>query len=218
MNIADFFHRFLDASKKDGYSFFFDGKEFQAPQMSINRQILVRSLMSLAGLPGFQHSGFYKQHNNEALFEDLRRLQNHCDLIGIKDSYGSCLLRTLISADDITDESLVGRLAIIHEQSQNFQKYTMTVLRVRPWLRKILGGPKLSVKCLVFLAFSNHKRAMEFSENHLVKCKHRAVWKHLFTYPYVVDLEDEIIQSFTGEKDEKLSNSIFKQHQPANAP
>src|ERR1022692_2040693 len=127
MKTADFFQHFHDVSNKDGYSFFFDEKLLEAVQQkSPNKQFLVQCLMSLSrmsvGLPTlFQPSGLYEyeKHNKETLIEDLKRLQNYCDLVAIKDSNGDCHLRTVISADDIADESLVGSLAIIHEQAHN---------------------------------------------------------------------------------------------------
>jgi hypothetical protein len=218
MKTADFFRHFHDASKRDGYAFFFDGKTFDAPQqMSANKQLLVQCLMSLSrasvGLPIlFQKTGLYEQHK-EKMVEDLKRLQSHCDLIGIKDSYGSCLLRTAISADETSDESLVGRLAMIHEQAQKFQKYAadLNPLKARPWVKKVMGLPEGGrVWCRVFLTFSTHKRAKEFLERHISKCKHGGFWKHTHTHPYVVDLEDEIIQGCSGKKDQKLSDSMFK--------
>lgn len=218
MKTEDFFRHFHDASSKNGYSFFFDGKAFEAPQqMSANRQLLVQCLTSLTriavGLPLlFQKTELYEQHK-EALVEDLKRLHNHCDLIGIKDSNGPCSLRLAISADEFSDESLVGRLAMIHEQAQKFQNYAadLNPLKARPWVKKVMGVPEGGhVWCHVFLTFSTHKRAKEFLERHIAKCKHGGFWKHTHTHPYVVDLEDEIIQGCSGEKDQKLSDSIFK--------
>jgi hypothetical protein len=165
MKTADFFHHFHDNSNKNGYSFFFDEKPLEAPpQMSSNQQLLVNCLNSLSrlslGLPLLFQPAIYKSHNKETLTGDFKRLQKYCDLIGIKDSFGSCLLRTAIVADEISDEALVGRLAIIHEQASNFQKYTANPMGTR----RIFGSGGMSVRCLVFLIFSSHKRAREFSE------------------------------------------------------
>ena len=209
MNTQDFLQRIHDVSIKDGYSLFSDEGSFEKPQeMSIGKQLIVRTMMQVAvGYLAFQNSGFYKQHDNIALMEDLKRLQKHCDLIGLKDCYGQCHLRVIIFADDISDESLVGRSAIIHEQAHNFQKYSMTLMKTR--FREI----KYGVVCYVYLTFSTHKRAREFFENHITKCKHTAFWKKIRTRPCVVDLEDEVIQDHSGKKLEKLSGPIFKGQQ-----
>ena len=201
MNTQDFLQRIHDVSIKDGYSLFVDEKSFEKPkEMSVGKQILIRTLMqAAAGYLAFQNSGFYKQHDNVELIEDLKRLQKHCDLIGIKDSYGKCFLRVIIFADDISDESLVGRSAIIQEQAHSFQKYTMTLIKTR------FKETKMGVNCNVYITFSAHKRAREFFENHILKCKHTAFWKKIRTRPCVVDLEDEVILDHSGKKLEDLS-------------
>ena len=123
------------------------------------------------------------------------------------------LLRLAISADEMTDESLVGRSAIIHEEAQNFQKYAadLNPMKARPWVKRLMGVPEGGhVWCWVFLTFSTHKRAKDFVAMHVAKCKHGGLFAHTRTHPHVVDLEDQIIQDWSGKRLEKLGAVIFK--------
>ena len=56
------------------------------------------------------------------------------------------------------------------------------------------------MECNVFLIFSAHKRAKEFFERHITKCKHGGLFKKIHTYPHIVDLEDEIYLNHSGKK------------------
>ena len=104
MKMTDFFHQLHDVLQRDGFSFFFDERAFETPQqMSSNKQLLCQCLSVLTcasvGLPTllFAKSKFYEQHGRDTLVADLKRLQRHCDLIAIKDSFGSCLLMSPVT-------------------------------------------------------------------------------------------------------------------------
>jgi hypothetical protein len=60
-------------------------------------------------------------------------------------------------------------------------------------MRSIFGESKMSTIAQVVLVFSMHKRAKEFNQNIAEQCKHRTIWKSVFTQPWVFDLEDEEI-------------------------
>ena len=73
--------------------------------------------------------------------------------------------------------------------------------KVRPWIQKLVSGSVGGdVECNVFIVFSAHKRAKEFFENHIAKCKHGGLLKKINTHPQVVDLEDEIYLNHHGKK------------------
>jgi len=68
----------------------------------------------------------------------------------------------------------------------------------------------------VVLVFSSHKRANDFIQNFADKCSHSAFWKKVYTYPWIVDLEDEEIKRYRQPLDnvlglaEKLKAELFR--------
>jgi hypothetical protein len=143
------------------------------------------------------------------LITDLQKAQNYCDFIGIKTSNGPALLRLAIDADDIPDETLIGRFAVIHEQAHNFRKHSST----------FPGGfkeTKFAVYAQVVVVFSSHKRARNFIQRFADQCSHTAFWKKVYTYPWIVDLEDEEIKRYRQPLDnffgqgEKLKSELFQ--------
>jgi hypothetical protein len=57
-----------------------------------------------------------------------------------------------------------------------------------------LSDGKLPTVAQVIVTFTAHRRARIFLESFADKCKHTAIWKKVYTQPWIVDLEDEDIR------------------------
>jgi len=214
MNKSEFFPNLIDYSKDEGFSLLVPGEGFDDPKrLSGGKQMLISAVAGVAfGLIGSLASGYMDKTQKDGLVADLRKMQEYCDLIGIKLSDGPVLVRLGIDGDDISGEALIGRFAMIHERAYDFRKYAPSVMRT------IWNDGKLSTVAQVLVTFSAHKRAKEFVQNVANKCKHTATWKKVFTQPWVVDLEDEEITRFRQplsdlmtRDSEKLKAGLFRQ-------
>jgi len=189
MNQADFLDNLLDYSKGEGFSFLQGDERFEDPKrLSGGKQALVAAAAgALFGLVGSLSSGYMTETDRAGLIADLKKMNDLCDRVGIKLSDGSVLIRLAINADSLSDESLVGRFALIHERAYDFRKYAISIMR------SIWSDGKQPTVSQVLIAFSAHRRARTFLQSFADKCKHTAVWKKVYTQPWVVDLEDEDI-------------------------
>jgi hypothetical protein len=229
MNKSDFFKNFLDYSKREGFSFFISGEQFNDPEkLSSSRQMMNKLMFAAAvgiggaigGAPAsglglsiaILNPGDLNPVERQALISDLEIVHNHCDFIGIKISNGPALLRLGIDADDISDESLIGRFAIRHEQAYKFRKHSSSLFRNR--VSKNVAT--FAVYAQIVVVFSTHKRARNFIQNSANKCSHSAFWQKVYTSPWIVDLEDEDIKRYRQPLDgflgygEKLKVELFQ--------
>jgi hypothetical protein len=214
MNKSEFFPNLLDYSKADGFSFLVPGEGFDDPKrLSGGKQMLISAVAGVAfGLIGSLSSGYMDKTQKDGLVAELLKMHEYCGLVGIKLSDGPVLLRLGIDADDISGEALVGRFAMIHERAYDFRKYAPSVMRT------IWNDGKLATVAQVVIVFSTHKRAREFTQTLADKCKHTAIWKKVYTQPWVIDLEDEEVTRFRQplsdlmtRDSEKLKAGLFRQ-------
>jgi hypothetical protein len=220
MNKSDFFENCIDYFKREGFAFYVPNESFADPEeISLKRQIGFKLAigvgMALAGYPelGFlmgTNAGLVSDKDKDSLVADLQKIKNYCDFVGIKLSNGPVVLRLGIDGDDISEESMIGRFAIIHERAHDFIKYSASLLKSR------FGDNKFSTHTSVVVVFSTHKKAKYFNENLAGKCKHTAFWKKVYTHPWVVDLEDEEIKrhreldGLFGGNLKKLKSELFR--------
>ena len=221
MNKSAFFNNLLEYSKVEDYLLFVPGEQLADPkQMSFAKRTVLKAIMgvgmTLAANPGLgylisQNSFNLSTASRESLTKDLEIMLNHCDLAGVKSSFGSVVLLLAIDADDITNESLIGHFAFIHEHSHNFRQYADSLMQSR------IGNSKLGVFTQVVTAFSTHKRSSEFIENVADKCKHTAFWKKVYTQVWAADLENEEVKiiglpmtNIFGGVSEKFKKAVFR--------
>jgi hypothetical protein len=193
MTQSEFFKILIDYYKGRGFSFFVPGEQFvNQDQMSLTKRTVFKAIagvaMTLAVNPGLGIVTSLTSFNlsaadKESLIKDLEQMHNHCDLVGIKisDAIAPAMFICGIVADDISNESLIGRFVNIHEQAHNFIKYSPSTM----------FGKKNGVRTSVCVVFSSHKRAKDFIENAAKKCKHSAFWKKVDAWPWLIDLEED---------------------------
>ena len=220
MNKTDFIQNFLEYSKNEGFSFLSPGDQFTEPEkMSGGKQALMAGILG-AGISAVFGGGAitgaiagsnvgYSGHSKEELIADLKSMNQYCDLVGMSTKNGACVVRPVIDADEIPYETLVGRFAMMHERLHTFRKYSMVI--VKNW---IWGDSTAATVAQVLVLFSSHKKAKDFVQQYADKCKHRTVWKSIFTVPFVVDLEDEDLTilnlGLIKQNPDKYKPSFFK--------
>jgi hypothetical protein len=221
VNKPDFIKNFLDYSQKEGFSFLAqDGQFDNAEKPSLGTQfkqnmVIAATTGVVGGLLGMKtfifagslDSGQLSPTELNALIADLQKLGGACDFVGIKLSRGPVLLRLGIDADNISDETLIERCAVIHERAHDFLKFAAP----------IMYDTKYGVATQVVTVFSLHKRAKAFAEGSANRCQHKTIWKKVYTRPWVVDLEDEDItrlgyglSNLWGRETKKLKSELFR--------
>jgi hypothetical protein len=191
MTQSEFFKILVDYYKGRGFAFFVPGEQFvDQEKMPLAKRTVFKAIagvaMTLAANPGLGVATSLTSFNlsaadKESLIIDLEQMHSHCDLVGIKvsDPIAPAMLILGIDADDISNESLIGRFVNIHEQAHNFIKYSPSTM----------FGKKNGVRTSVCVVYSSHKRAKDFIENAAKKCKHSAFWKEVNTWSWPMDLE-----------------------------
>jgi len=202
----DFFANLIEYSKEGGFSFLVDDK-LDKPQMPSPARLVLAKIAAGAALGffGSLSTGYSNIPSAPHLLSDMKGMSKHCDLLGIRLRDGNAVLRMGIDGDNISNESLVGRFAMIHDLLFEFRKYTARVLMT-----------KCATGAQVLVAFSEHRRAKEFNDGFADKCKHTAILKKVHTQPWIADLEDrEInrlrapIEHLVVRDEEKLKAGLF---------
>ena len=207
MNKGDFFLNLVENSQAKGFSFLTPDERFDEPKRgSAGQQAIVAMIAGAAfGALGGLATGYAGKLNNEQLLNDLKRMSEYCDVTGINLISGMVILRLAIDADEIKDDALIGRFALIHERTHDFRKYGMS-----------LFGGNIGTATHVIVTFSSHERAQDFAKNVAKKCKQVSFWKKVNTRPWVADLEAEEITKFQldfGVDAKELKAGLFKKRQ-----
>ncbi len=210
MNQTDFFANLIEYSKDGGFAFLLEeGSDVPAKPSPAKLAFVKVASGAAFGLFGVLSSGNASKATTEDLIVDLKRMNEYCDLVGIRLNQGNVIIRMVIDADKLSNELILGRFALIHERLFDFRKYAITLL-----------ASKLPTLAQVILTFSEHKRANEFNKQFADKCKHTTFWKKVYTQPWVADLEDEEITRMRAPIDqlvirdgEKLRAALFRKRQ-----
>jgi hypothetical protein len=115
----------------------------------------------------------------EKFLKTLREIQKHGEIVGFSLEGGAPKILLAMDSEKLTDEQILGRFILIRDTAQKF----------RDFASKPLMGPRWSkhpTNCHVFMVFSSHAKALNFSENLEGKCKHFNVftnaphvsWRH----------------------------------------
>jgi hypothetical protein len=205
MNQQDFFANLIEYSSEGGFSFLIDDCLAAPETPSMAKLALARIAAGAAfGLFGSLAVGYSNALPKQQLITDMKRMHECCDLIGIRLREGNAVVRMGIDADNIANETLVGRFAVIHDHLFDFRKYTATFFAA-------------ATGAQVVVAFSQHKRAKDFNDSFADKCKHTAFWKKVHTQPWIADLEGREINRLRApmehlivRDDDKLKAALFR--------
>jgi hypothetical protein len=194
MQKIDFAKNLLEYSKGENFSFLSADQHLDDPKrLSGGKQAFAAALAGIGGGIIWASGVGYSAAKKGELINDMQRMSEYCDLIGIKLDTGPAIVRMIVDGDEITGESLVGRFAMISERGLTLRKYSFVIMR--NW---IYGDRTSGTFLQVVTVFSSHKKAREFIQTYAEKCLHKTLgmFKNrggglLATYPWVVDLEDE---------------------------
>lgn len=213
MNQGDFLLKLIEQSKTEGFTFLLSGEPINDPKRvsAFAQAFAAVAAGAVWGLLGSLSTGYLDQSTREKLTGDLRWMNELCDLAAIHLSSGHTVLRLVIDADNVSQETIVGRCALIHERTHRFREYGLTLMR------SVFSDGKLGTHAQVILVFSSHEKAKDFGDNYADKCEHTAFWKKVHTKPWVVDLEDEEMQTikygighFLNRQADRLRAGVFR--------
>ena len=131
------------------------------------------------GLEGVLNLGSWSGLSEEALKSELEDIARYGLIAGFKTNLG------------IPDESLVGKLPIIEEKLNNFQKYSSAV-GPRPRFSKT------KVDCSLFLIFTEQGKANHFIESIWGKLYKRKLFSVHTIFPFVIDVVSRRMITYKG--------------------
>lgn len=119
--------------------------------------------------------------------KELLKLVDLCDLIGIQAANGSVSLLLFVHADDLTDETAIGKCHLIHGKLSPFKKFTMRI-----------GWNKMPVSATVFFVFANSEKAFHFRQSVQERCKQFSLLTRLWVLPWGIDLNAKSVWPYRG--------------------
>jgi TPR repeat protein len=151
--------------------------------------IALVSLSVLTGAGGIAKLPLFGRgdQNIDAIAHELAKYKSVSDFVGIRLKTGSVVLRLVINADDLSTQTIIHRLALIHNQSVTLRNYVDSFGR-----RDHIGSLSQGI-----LLFSAHSRAKEFSSSFAATCLWHDPHSHK-SQPWVVDLEDQTVTTSAG--------------------
>jgi hypothetical protein len=127
--------------------------------------------------------------SEDTLYKDLKSLSECGVIAGYKKHLGGSYLSAILDTSNLSDESIVGRLAIIYEHLIPFQKYSVG-------LNTIFSDGRF-VECKTYLLFTEKYRSDHFILNLSKQCKYKKGLRCVYNHPVVID--------FNGKK-------VFEKH------
>jgi len=151
--------------------------------------IALVSLSVLTGAGGIAKLPLFGRGNQniDAIAHELAKYKSVSDFIGIQLKTGSVVLRLVLNADDLSTQTIIHRLALIHNQSVTLRNYVDSLGR-RDHVMSLSQG---------ILLFSTHSRAKEFSSSFAATCLWHDPHFHK-SQPWAVDLEDQTVTTSAG--------------------
>jgi hypothetical protein len=143
------------------------------------------------GLEGVLNLGGWSGLSEEALESELEDIARYGLIAGFKTNFGIPKVVMLIDCTGISDESLVGKLPIIEEKLNNFQKYSSAV-GPRPRFSKT------KVDCSLFLIFTEQGKANHFKESIWGKLYKRKLFSVHTIFPFVIDIVGRRMITYKG--------------------
>jgi hypothetical protein len=178
----------LDCSNKlilhlgnDGFRFIGQNNNFPDDTKSNKNKNIASSVVAnaLFGLV-FGPFSWNITSSEDTLYKDLKSLSDCGVIAGYKKSFGVSYLATIFDTSNLSDESIIGRFAIIHENIIPFQKYSIGI-------NSIFSDGRI-VQCKTYLLFTEKYRSDNFILNISKQCKYTKHFSGAGNFPVVIDL------------------------------
>lgn len=208
MNTAEFLADLVTRFQRRGYSFLLPDQPFEPKQMSEAARSTINTVSAAAvgfivgGPVGSVVLGLCGRQgaiNNGQMVADLNRIKEHCNLVGVDLRAGTFTQVLLaLNADALTDEAIVKRCQLIHNQLIDFVNNSFP--------KSITGRPPVFAS--LFVAFSSSKRTKEFIEGQSPR-RCRQSRKGATITPIVKDLETGSLFHASGKQVVARSKASF---------
>jgi hypothetical protein len=170
-----------------GYSFYQDFQQGEALKRMPTGQkaVLFAGMLAAGGLVAALGTGSSK-FTDEEVKQEVEKLAPLCDLIGIRSS-GGVSLALFVHANDLADESLVGKCHLIQARLSPFKTFAMR-----------FGWSKYPVFADVFFVFSNSEKAFHFRQCTQDHCKQFEFFKKTHVLPWGIDTSAKSVWGYKG--------------------
>jgi len=188
MDKSEFQSRAVEAFHSMNYIFdedFLGGQTVQRP--STAKSIMVKgTALAVGGIITAFGTGFSKFSDSEVT-ASLGKLKTMCDFSALQLKPNVALLALFIFADDLPDETLVGRSLLIRKEIKDFKKFTMK-----------MGFATGIALADVFFVFFNPDKAFHFRQAVQASCKHTSFFEKTYVLPWSVNLTGKNIGQYSG--------------------
>jgi hypothetical protein len=157
------------------------------PRLSVGNQVVAGAAASVAfGLIGAL-SVHYPEFGDSQVKAEMEKLENICDVVGVRLDTGGALLALFIFGDDLTAEALIGKSVMIRDRLKTFKDFTMR-----------LGWFKRGVIADVFFTFADSEKAFQFRHSVQKNCKHGEFFAKLYVLPWCIDISAKSVSGYSG--------------------
>jgi len=197
-----FLQRFVTFFKSREFEFFAsDFNPADVKRASWFTRLVVKSVAGTSsGVIGAMISGEGQNATDELLRERISEISNYGELAGIYLKFGQPVVVLVINGDELSDEQLLGRFVLIHEATAKMREFS---------LRLGFAG-KLPARSLVFVVFSEHRKAAHFKESLAAKCKKFSLFNKVWVLPWVVDLDRKRVTKYAGLPMTEFQESLLE--------
>jgi hypothetical protein len=156
--------------------------------MSAGRQMISGAAMAVAIGVGAGLGVGYSAFSDAEVKSEVEKLNRTCDLVSLRLDTGGALLALFIDADNLNDESVVGKSVLIKNSLQTFSKFTLR-----------MGWAKRGVVADVFYVFSNSEKAFHFRKGIQEQCKYgHLIFPKIYSLPWGIDVSAKSIWAYGG--------------------
>jgi len=175
------FHRLKYFFEED----FDDGKSIQ--RVSTGRKILLSGSFFMAGgligALGTKSSKF----SDDDVKAEMAKLRKSCDFAGIRIDTGQAILALFIYADNLSDDSMIGKSILIRDQMKAFKDFTMK-----------MAWSKGAAYAKVFYFFFDSSKAFHFRQSGQKHCNHKLFWDTVYVQPWGIDVSAQSVWTKEG--------------------
>lgn len=130
----------------------------------------------------------YSTFSDTEVKSEVEKLNEICDLVSLRLDTGGALLALFVDADELTDESTIGKSVLIKDRLKNFSKFTLR-----------MGWAKRGIIADAFYIFGNSEKAFHFRHGVQEQCKYgHFIFPKLYSLPWGIDTSAKSIWGYKG--------------------
>jgi hypothetical protein len=129
----------------------------------------------------------YPEFSDSQVKAEIEKLENICDLVGVRLDTGGVLLALFIPSDNLAADALIGKSVIIHDKLKRFKSFCTR-----------LGWMKRGAIADVFFVFEKLDKTFQFRHSIQSSCKHGEFFGKRYTLPWCIDISAKSVLGYGG--------------------